>query len=65
MTQYEQFIAIMQSAGTRWTETPGVTSGVDTRDVSITSGSEETWFSFSKATGECVDIEVTSSHYSD
>ena len=64
-TQVEQFIAIMQSAGARWDETPGNENGVPTREITIRNGSQETWFTFNTETGECMGIYVTSYHYSD
>ena len=65
MKQIEQFRAIMVSANRHYEEMDGTTNGTPTRDIVMTEGSEETWFCFNVETGECVEVIVTSNHYSD
>ena len=66
MTQYEQFIAMLKSAGVKFEEIDWLDKDNHDIDVTIRGGdTEETWFTFNRNTGELIEVCPMSSHYSE
>jgi hypothetical protein len=64
MTQLQQLTAMLDHAGTAYEKQ--LDSRDDTLSIVISNGdTESTWFIFDYKTGDLLQVQVTSSHYSE